>query len=104
MTIIQPNRKSKKFRWFFVVCAIFLACEAVGAVAFETSLVDLRHRLKVAERAIGEREVKNADLKNERYQRTMVSNAEEAGNATSLVVDRNPLYLIVTPRAVVARL
>ena len=93
MTIIQPNKNSKKINLFIFGLTMTTVVVAFWGVFIYNQLINLRHELVNQENNLQKAEVMNAELKNNLYQLTDTKNLETSANQNSLVLEKNPQYL-----------
>jgi len=93
MTIIQPNRESKKTSLFALVLTGIAVLSVVWGVFIYNQLVDIRHEVKEASNNVGKAEVTNAELKNNLYNMIDSGNLESLAQDKSLALENNPQYV-----------
>ncbi len=93
MTIIEPN-KAKYSYSPTVFMGLFLSVFLTGAyIYFYSEGVSLRHSISEGSKNLQELQVANAELKNQLYQITDLSNLNSVIESKKLVKDKRPEYI-----------
>ena len=99
MTIIQLNKNNHNKNFLISILMMVSVVMAVWGIFIYNQLVSLRHEVKKQENNIQQAEVQNAELKNNLYSILNEKNIESLINQQSLILERNPNYIIKKPLA-----
>ena len=81
----------------FSMFSLLIAVATLGMFVYN-QLVSFRHDMRSEQASLGQREVENADLKNELYRTMDPKGPALLAENQSLVVDQNPEYITVSSR------
>lgn len=93
MTIIQPNKNDNKINFLISFSISGLVVFAVWGIFLYNQMVNFRHEFSNLEKVVQQKEVENAELKNNLFQATDTRNLETLVNQKSLILDKKPEYV-----------
>lgn len=93
MTIIQPNKNDNKLNFLISFSISGLVVFAVWGIFLYNQMVNFRHEFSNLEKVVQQKEVENAELKNNLFQTTDTRNLETLVNQKSLILDKKPEYV-----------
>ncbi len=97
MTTIGPQKKKTTLRRYIVALLSVFTITAAASIPLYNSIVTLKHTIRGTEKRTAELLVKNAETKNQLYERKDGARLEAIAKELGLVLEKNPRYLELTP-------